>query len=87
MDFDLYPEAIHTLFRKLTDLYKRMIVCAHDELALDGIITSDDLGFQKSLFLSTGIFEEFFAPLYKQEMKSGVGYEQPCNRLRWQWRV
>ena len=87
MDFDLYPEAIHTLFRKLTDLYKRMIVCAHDELALDGIITSDDLGFQKSLFFSTGIFEEFFAPLYKQEMESGVGYEQPCNRLRWQWRV
>ena len=83
MDFDLYPEAIHTLFRKLTDLYKRMIVRAHDELALDGIFTSDDLENQKRPFFSTGIFDEFFAPLCKQEMKSGVGYEQPCNRLRW----
>ena len=85
--FDRYPEVIPTPFQKLTDSYMRMIVRAHDELALDGIFTSDDLETQKSPFFSTGIFDEFFAPLCKQEMKSGVGYEQPCNRLRWQWRV
>ena len=32
----------------------RMIDRAHDELALDGIFTSDDLETQKSPFFSTG---------------------------------
>ena len=66
MDFYLYPEQVHILFRKLTDFYKRMITRAHEELKLDGLFTSDDLGTQTSPFFSTDIFDEFFAPYYKE---------------------
>ena len=65
-DFYLYPDAVHALFRKLTDFYKRMITRAHEHLRLDGIFTSDDLGTQTSLFFSPEIFEEFFAPYYRE---------------------
>lgn len=66
MDFYLNPDALHALFRKLTDFYKRMITRARHELKLDGIFTSDDLGTQTSLFFSPQIFDEFFAPYYKE---------------------
>ena len=65
-DFYLYPDAVHALFQKLTDFYLRMITRARDELHLDGIFTSDDLGTQTSTFFSPEIFDEFFAPYYKQ---------------------
>lgn len=65
-DFYLNPDAIHTLFRRLTDFYKRMISRAHDELRLDGVFTSDDLGTQTSTFFSPDVFDEFFAPYYKE---------------------
>ena len=71
MDFYLYPDAVHTLFHKLTDFYKRMITRAHDVLALDGIFTSDDLGTQNSLFFSPEIFDTFFAPSYKEIIQHG----------------
>ena len=65
-DFYLYPDAVHALFQKLTEFYKRMITRAKEELHLDGIFTSDDLGTQTSTFFSPAIFDEFFAPYYKQ---------------------
>lgn len=65
-DFYLYPDAVHALFRKLTDFYKRMITRAHDELKLDAIFTSDDLGTQVTTFFSPAVFDEFFAPYYKE---------------------
>ena len=66
MDFYLEPEAVHAVFRKLTDFYKRMITRAHESLHLDGIFTSDDLGTQQGTFFSPEIFDEFFAPYYQE---------------------
>lgn len=65
-DFYLNPDAVHALFQKLADFYKRMITRAKEELDLDGIFTSDDLGTQTSTFFSPAIFDEFFYPYYKQ---------------------
>ena len=65
-DFLLEPEAIHALFRRLTDFYKRMITRAHEQLHLDGIFTSDDLGTQTSTMFSPKVFDEFFLPYYRE---------------------
>ena len=65
-DFYLYPEAVHALFARLTDFYKRMITRAHETLHLDGIFTSDDLGTQQTTFFSPEVFDRFFAPYYKE---------------------
>lgn len=74
-DFYLYPEAVHALFRRLTDFYKRMIVRAHEKLHLDGIFTSDDLGMQTGPFFSPEVFDTFFAPYYKEviDLVHGLG--------------
>ena len=42
-----------------------MITRAHESLYLDAIMTSDDLGAQTSTFFSPAVFDEFFAPYYK----------------------
>lgn len=65
-DFYEEPEAVHALFSRLADFYVRMVERCHDELHLDGIFTSDDLGTQQSTFFSPAIFDEFFAPYYKR---------------------
>ncbi|MBR3504640.1 MAG: hypothetical protein IKO07_10440 [Clostridia bacterium] len=65
-DFYLYPEEVHALFRRLTDFYLRLVERGRDELGLDGIFTSDDLGTQTSTFFSPQVFDEFFAPYYKE---------------------
>lgn len=66
--YDFYdrPDAVHALFRRLCDFYKRMLERGKRELGLDGVFTSDDLGTQTSTFFSTEIFDEFFAPYYKE---------------------
>jgi len=66
MDFYLNPEAIHALFRKMTDFYKRAVTRAYEELHLDGMYVTDDLGTQTSTFFSLETFDEFFAPYYKE---------------------
>ena len=65
-DFCLYPDEVHALFRRLTDFYLRVIERAHRELKLDGIMTSDDLGTQTSTFFAPRVFDEFFAPYYRE---------------------
>lgn len=65
-DFYLYPDQVHALFRRLTDFYLRMVERGRAELKLDGIFTSDDLGTQTSTFFAPQIFDEFFAPYYKE---------------------
>lgn len=70
MDFYEYPDAIHALFRKLCDFYKRMLVRAKRDLNLDGIFTSDDLGTQGNTFFSTRMFDEFFAPYYREVIET-----------------
>lgn len=65
-DFYLYPEKVHQLFRKLTDFYMRAMERGKEELGIDGIFTSDDIGTQKAPFFSLEIFREFFKPYYKE---------------------
>ena len=65
-DFCLCPDEVHILFRRLTDFYKRIITRAKEELSLDAIMTSDDLGAQQSTFFSPAVFDAFFAPYYKE---------------------
>jgi len=63
-DYFEYPEEVHRLFRAIIDLYKGYIVRCHDELGLDGVYTSDDLGTQTGPFFSMEIYERFFHPYY-----------------------
>lgn len=66
MDFYLYPEEIHRLFRKLTDFYCRMLERVCEKYPVDGFFVSDDIGTQQSTFFSLDIFREFFKPYYKE---------------------
>ena len=66
MDYYLYPEEVHRLFRKLTAFYKVVIRRAKEELNIDAFFTSDDLGTQTGTFFSKEIFDQFFAPYYRE---------------------
>jgi hypothetical protein len=65
---DFYEDGkpVHKLFRALTDFYKGVLTRGRRELALDGVITSDDIGMQTGPFFSVEIFREFFKPYYKE---------------------
>jgi hypothetical protein len=65
---DLYEngDSIHRLFRALTDFYKAAMTRGRNELGLDAIMTSDDIGMQTGPFFSIDIFREFFKPYYKE---------------------
>lgn len=65
-DFYLYPEEVHRLFGRLTEFYMRLMERAKEELGVDGIFTTDDIGTQRGPFFSREIFREFFKPYYKQ---------------------
>lgn len=65
-DFYENPECVHALFDKLCGFYERTIDRCAQELQLDGIFTSDDLGTQTDVFFSPAIFDEFFYPYYKR---------------------
>ena len=66
MDFYDNGDGVHRLFRALTDFYKTAISRGKEELGLDGIWTSDDIGMQTGPFFSHAIFKEFFKPYYKE---------------------
>lgn len=66
MDFFLYPDEVHRLFRKLTNFYLRIMERTCEEMKIDGFFISDDIGTQNSPFFSLEIFREFFKPYYKQ---------------------
>ena len=65
-DFYENPEQVHRLFRKLTDFYKVMLRRGREELHLDAVWTSDDIGTQTAPFFSPKIFREFFKPYYQE---------------------
>ncbi len=66
MDYYLYPDQVHRLFRALTDFYLVIIERAAREQHCDGIMTGDDLGTQTGPFFSPEIFDEFFKPYYSE---------------------
>jgi len=65
-DFYTDPASVHRLFRALTDFYMRVMERGKEEMGLDGIFTSDDIGTQTGPFFSPAIFNEFFKPYYKE---------------------
>jgi len=66
MDYYTDPEAVHRLFRAVTDFYLVLMERGKEELNLDGIFTSDDLGTQNGLFFAPEIFDRFFRPYYEE---------------------
>lgn len=66
MDFHLYPEEVHRLFRRLTDYYMRLLERIREELGADAVFVTDDIGTQSGPFFSLEIFREFFKPYYKE---------------------
>ncbi|MCL5269984.1 MAG: hypothetical protein M1457_05365 [bacterium] len=65
-DYYTAPEAVHRLFRALTDFYLAVMERAARERGVDGFMTSDDLGTQTGTFFSTDVFDEFFRPYYRE---------------------
>jgi hypothetical protein len=65
-DFYENGREVHRLFRALTDFYKVMLTRGRNELGLDAVWTSDDIGMQKSPFFSLDVFQEFFKPYYRE---------------------
>lgn len=65
-DFYESPDEVHRLFRALTDFYKVMLKRGKEEMGLDAVWTSDDIGTQTGPFFSLDIFREFFKPYYKE---------------------
>ena len=66
MDYYTNPDEVHRLFRALTDFYLRVIERAKTEEDADAIYSTDDLGTQTSTFFSPAIFDEFYAPYYRE---------------------
>jgi hypothetical protein len=74
-DFYENGDEIHRLFRALTDFYKVVVSRGRNELGLDAVWTSDDIGTQRGPFFSLDIFRNFFKPYYKEliEYVHGLG--------------
>lgn len=66
MDYYLYPEETHRLYRALTDYAKVIIRRAKKFCHADGVFMSDDIGTQTGPFFSPDVFREFFLPYYKE---------------------
>jgi hypothetical protein len=65
-DFFENGDKVHLFFRALTDFYKTIVSRGKNELGLDAVWTSDDIGTQTGPFFSLDIFREFFKPYYKE---------------------
>ena len=65
-DFYLYPDEVHALFRRLTDFYLRMVERGRNELRLDGIFTSDDLGTQTGLAIGAARWRKYMKPCFRK---------------------
>lgn len=66
MDFYIYPEKVHVLYRHMLKHFKKNIDYAKKDLNPDGIFFSDDLGTQSAPFFSLEIFNTFFKPYYEE---------------------
>ena len=66
MNFYEYPDEMHDLIKYLTEWELRMAegLCSH--LHPDAIFHHDDMGSQKSTFMSPAMWEEFYVDAYKQ---------------------
>lgn len=65
-DYYYHPAEVHRLFRAVTDFYLVLMERARNEVGLDGIFTSDDIGTQAGPFFSMDVFTEFYKPYYRE---------------------
>ena len=59
-------DAVHRLFRRITDIHKKFYTNCKKYLNADIVNFNDDWGSQRSTFLSPAMFEEFIEPAYKK---------------------
>jgi uroporphyrinogen decarboxylase len=78
MDYHQHPTEVHRLHEALCNLYLGYLRRAVRELHPDGYWTSDDLGFQKQLFMSPRTFNELLQPYYDR-----IGKFLCENHLHW----
>ena len=65
-DYARYPEQVHRLCDALCDTYLAYLGRALREFPFDGFWTSDDLGYQKQLFMSPQTFHRILKPRYER---------------------
>jgi uroporphyrinogen decarboxylase len=75
MDYYTNPSEVHSLFRAITDLYIGYIKRCKEEMNLDGVFTSDDMGMQTGTFFSLDVFNKFFLPYYKEMVGTTKKYD------------
>ena len=78
LDYYLHPEEVHRLHDALCTLYCGYLERAVAELQPAGFWTSDDLGHQRSLFMSPDTFRGFLKPYYRR-----VGQVTRRHGLHW----
>lgn len=64
------PEALEAFYTKLTDFHIDLIKIAKDVYGADMILFHDDMGTQRSPFMSVNTFREVMAPHYKRMNKA-----------------
>ena len=65
-DYYEYPDELQALHKAVNDTEIKLLYRAMEEVKPDGYMISDDLGTQKSLFMSPATFREFIKPYYKE---------------------
>lgn len=66
MDPHTNPRELHRLLEAMADFYLVALERGREELRLDGVLTTDDLGTQTGPFFSPATFDEFYAPYYRR---------------------
>jgi uroporphyrinogen decarboxylase len=72
MAFHTHPQEMHELLGRIAD-YDLRVFERYLELGVDGISFSEDLGSQRALMMSPGIFREFILPQYKRCFEPVLG--------------
>ena len=63
-DYYEYPDELQALHKAVDDIENKLLMRAIEEVRPDGYMISDDLGTQRSLFMSPATFREFIKPYY-----------------------
>lgn len=87
-DFYLAPERVHQALDMITDFKLRQCDEIQRRFAgrIDGLFMTDDWGTQQGTFIGRNLFEEFFAPRYRQifDAVHGHGWHvilHSCGRI------
>ncbi len=68
VDFVINPQLVHAIFRRVTDFYKeyfsRILTAGAGEVDL--VFTADDIGGQRGLLMSLGMWEQLLKPYHAE---------------------